>query len=103
MIRSTASDLESFPFCRLSNLKAELASFLAKASQLNSDNSNFDLLKWLSVHPGELPHWSTLCRMILLIQPSLAASEKVFSLLNNTFNEQQQGCLEDCVETSIML
>ena len=49
---------------------------------------------------GELPHWS---RMILLIQTSSAASERVFSLLNNTFNEQQQGCLEDYVETSIML
>ena len=55
-IQSTASDLESFPFCKLSNLKAELASYLAKASQLNSDNSNFDILKWLSMHAGELPH-----------------------------------------------
>jgi len=41
--------------------------------------------------------------MILLIQPSSAASERVFSLLNNTFNEQQQSCLEDYVEVSIML
>jgi len=75
----------------LSNLKAELANYLAKASQLSSDNSNFDLKRW-SACAGELPHCSMLCRMI---QPSLAASDRVFPLLNNTFNEQQQGCLED--------
>ena len=32
-----------------------------------------------------------------------ADSERVFSLLNNTFNEQEQGYLEDYVETPIML
>ena len=100
-IQPKTSDLDQmkvFPFVYL--IQSELASYLAKASQLNSDNSNLDLLEWWSVHTGELPHWSTLCRMI---QSSSATSERVFSLLNNTFDEQQQGCLEDYVETSIML
>ena len=34
---------------------------------------------------------------------STAASERVFSLLNNTLNEQQQGCLEDYIKTSVVL
>ena len=49
-IQPTASDLDQlkvFPFLEdsvvLSNLKVELPSYLAKASQVNSD---FDILKW---------------------------------------------------------
>ena len=38
-----------------------------------------------------------------VMQPSLAAAERVFSLLSNTFSEQQQSSLEDYVELSIML
>ena len=34
---------------------------------------------------------------------SLAASERVFSLLNAFFSDQQQSSLQDYVETSIML
>ena len=31
----------------LSNLKMELPSYLAKASQVNSENDNFNVLKWV--------------------------------------------------------
>jgi hypothetical protein len=50
-----------------------------------------------------LPTWSDTAKKILLIQPSSAAAERVFSLLRNTFNEQQNSCLEDYLETSLML
>ena len=38
-----------------------------------------------------------------MVQPSLAASERVFSLLNNTFGKRQNSSLEDYVESCIML
>ena len=41
--------------------------------------------------------------MVLLFQPSSAAAERVFSLLQNSFQEQQFSALEDYIETSIML
>ena len=37
----------------------------------------------------------------ILLQPSSAAVERVFLLLNKTFNDKQQSCLEDCTETSL--
>ena len=43
------------------------------------------------------------CKTALLIQPSSAAAERVFSLLNNSFKENQARALEDYIETSIML
>ena len=39
----------------------------------------------------------------LLLQPSSAATEWVFSLLSNSFKENQQNALEDYISTSVML
>ena len=43
------------------------------------------------------------CRLVLLVKPSLAAAERVFSLLNNAFHSQQESSLEDYLELSVML
>ena len=40
---------------------------------------------------------------MILVQPSSAAAEKVFSLLKASFNERQDGALQDYIETSLML
>ena len=40
---------------------------------------------------------------IILIQPSSAAAERVFSLLKVSFNERQDGALQDYIEASLML
>ena len=96
----TSSDLDQLkvlPFVvssELSNLKSELASYLAKASQVNAE-SDVKLLKWWETHASELPCWSSTFKKVLLIQPSSAASERVFLLLNNSFNDHQQNSLED--------
>ena len=42
-----------------------------------------------------LPHWSTPAQNVLLLQPSSAASERVFSLLNNCFSSRQECSLSD--------
>ena len=66
----------------LSNLKVELPSYLAKASQVNSD---FDILEWWKLHEAELPHWSSAVKKGLLLQPSSAASERVFFAIEQFF------------------
>lgn len=38
-----------------------------------------------------------------IVQPSSAASERAFSLLNSSFSQQQQHALQDYVQTSLML
>ena len=50
-----------------------------------------------------LPHWAEAAKKALLVQPSSAASERVFSLVNNTFGKTQNSSLEDYVESCIML
>ena len=50
-----------------------------------------------------LPNWAAAAKKAVLVQPSSAASERVFSLLNNSFGTKQNSCLEDYVEASITL
>jgi len=51
----------------------------------------------------KLVHWSAACKSILCLQPSSSAAEWIFSLLKNSFNEEQYSSLEDYIEASIML
>ncbi len=72
----------------------ELPSYLAKASQVNSENDNFNVLKWV----GSYMKMSYLVvKKVILVQPSSAASERFFffPLLQNLFDEKQQNCLEE--------
>ncbi|CAB3979446.1 DNA-directed primase polymerase [Paramuricea clavata] len=109
-IQPTAKDVDdlmAFPFLvdEIDHLKAELPAYLALAADVNAD---VNILEWWKNHssPGSdscLPHWSSAVQKVLLVQPSSATAERVFSMLNQSFGEQQQNALEDLVETTIML
>ena len=96
-------DDKIFPFftdSTIEDLKSELPVYLAKADGVSND---LEKTKWWQAHTNELPKWSSACKQVLLIQPSSAAAERVFSLLENSFSEKQARTLEDYIETSIML
>ena len=97
--------LAVFPFLKekLSGLKQELPLYLSKVVDLSESVESFDCLKWWKIHAKELPMWSGAAQMVLLVQPSSASSERVFSLLNSSFKDQQECSLQDYVETSLML
>ena len=69
----------------------------------NETSVDADKLEWWKNHAVQQPFWCTGCRAILLIQPSSATTEQVFSLLSNGFKENQQNALEDYISTSVML
>ena len=106
-IKPTASnidDLRIFPFFDadsiIDGLKGELPNYLATAEDISAE---FDVMEWWKRHEHELPHWSRACKTLVLVQPSSAAAERVFSLLANSFNERQTHSLEDYIEASVML
>ena len=105
-MRPTANsidDLAVFTFFNdpalLSQLKSELPEYLVKAD----DAADIAPLEWWDRQEHSLPHWSASVRKVILVQPSSAAAEKVFSLLKASFNERQDGALQDYMETSLML
>ena len=73
---------------------------MAKAADVDPTISKTD---WWSNHESELPNWSKASKLSLLFQPSSAAAKRVYSLLQNSFNDQQHSSLEDYIEASIML
>ena len=82
------------------HLLNELPTYLSEAADVDRD---FDQLHWWRLHATTLPHWSAAAKKMILIQPSSAAAERVFSLLKVSFGEQQEMALQDYVEASIML
>ena len=50
-----------------------------------------------------IPEFYSLFRDCALVTASSAGAERVFSLLTNTFGDQQLNCLEDYIETALML
>ena len=106
-LKPTAAEIDSlkaFPFLNnevvLRNLKSELPSYLAKA---DGTGAATDPIAWWKSHALDLPHWSKSAADILLVQPSSAAAERVFSLLNSSFGPQQDTSLNDYIESSLML
>ena len=84
----------------LGNLKSELPQYVAA---VEDPCATYSPLEFWKTHAASLPAWATAARKVLLIQPTSAASERVFSLLNSSFGQQQYSSLQDYIETSLML
>ena len=95
-------EFKAFPFLsdKLENLKLERPMYIAAAEDVSNMT---DVLEWWKTNESKLPHWAEACKHALLVQPSSAAVERVFSLLNNSFCKQQQRSMEDYIESSLML
>lgn len=108
-LRPTSASLEelrNFPFVNndatIANLAQELPLYIAAADGVNVACEE-DKVTWWAAHRDTLPHWCALVKKLLLIQPSSAAAERVFSLLSNAFTSQQDSALQDYLEASVML
>ena len=70
-----------------------------------------DKVKWWRQQSDNLPHWSSAVMKVLLVQPSSAAAERVFSaaaervfsILNSSFNDSQEHALVDYLQACVML
>ena len=105
-IKPSASEVDTllaFPFllsAHLADLKGELPAYLAKADGVDP---TFNCLEWWKQNTTSLPAWATAAKKVLVTQPSSAAAERAFSLLNSTFGDNQDNSLKDYIETSVML
>ena len=84
----------------IANLKLELPQYIAASEDTNPTYSPLEF--WRN-HEISLPTWASAAKKMVLVQPSSAACERVFSLMNNTFNHQQDCSLQDYIETSLMM
>ena len=78
-------------------MKSELPKYLAQCEDLDE---TYDVLQWWKSQELLLPHWATIAKSILAVQPSSAAVERAFSLFNSGFNDQQEQSLQDYIARS---
>ena len=60
------------------------------------------ILQWWNQRQHDLPRFSELARTVFSVSPSSAPVERVFSIYEALYGTRQ-FCLEDHVETSVML
>ena len=85
----------------IANFATELPLYLVATDGVMCDSEE-EKLVWWAAHRDTLPHWVALVRKLLLVQPSSAAAERVFSFLN-ALSPKQEGALEDYIEGSVMI
>lgn len=86
----------------IQGLTAELPRYLAVADGADLQTEE-EKLQWWSRNEANLPNWSSMVKKVLLVQPSSASAERVFSIMKNFFTNQQDAALEQTVEASVML
>ena len=99
---SYLDNLSIFPFLspQIPTLKEEFPLYVAASEDIDP---SYDPMHFWRQHEQSLPAWSQAARQVILIQPSSAASERVFSLLRNPFGERQNSALQDYIEASLMM
>ncbi|KAK3725851.1 hypothetical protein QZH41_014072, partial [Actinostola sp. cb2023] len=103
---ASVEELRKFSFLDddgiIQGLTAELPRYMAIADGTALETEEEKLL-WWSRNGATLPNWSSAVKKVLLVQPSSASAERVFSLMKNFFGNQQDAALEETVEASVML
>lgn len=93
----------------MDGLKRELPAYLTSAAQAPDFNkSDVDaytnnLLKWWRVNGASFPTWATAARIAFAISPNSASCERVFSLLENMYGDDQMSSLADQLRSALML
>ena len=104
--RASVEALRIFPFldndATIDGLVRELPQYIT-ATQDVAIECEGRKVEWWKVHEERLPNWSSAVKKVLLVQPSSAAAERVFSLLSASFHEQQENALSDYLQASVML
>ena len=84
------------PNPRESGVLVDVAAYLAASEDKSLD---YDTATFWKTHRSSLPTWATALSKVLLVQPSSAAPERIFS----TFGDQQYRSLQGYIEASLML
>jgi len=102
LLPKSFSDLKSLPFIT-KDMLLTMEKELAKYVQLATDYPDPDMLAWWRRFGHEIPTWASATKKALLLQPTSASCERVFSHLNGMLSIRQKSSCMDLVEASLML
>ena len=80
-----------------------VAKIKPRSERLNDKGKDtFSLHGWWRGNEDAVPAWSYVLRALLTNSPNSIPPERVFSILNDTFNDDQDSSLADYMEFSLM-
>ena len=77
----------------------EIPTYLVLAASFHNGD---DLHNFWKSNQAKIPTWASAFQRVSLIQPSSAAVERVFSILQNITSSSQSRLLEDALEATLM-
>ena len=91
-------------------MKSELVKYntIVKAikpleQRLKDDKDTFSLLEFWHANESEVPAFAYVLRAVLANAPNSIPPERVFSILNDTFEDDMDNSLADYIELSLQL
>ena len=99
----------------LKNMHAEIDVYNAKVTAIpdlsqreitardGTKTDSFEIEAWWKEARSSLPNFAVVLRAILCHSPHSCAVERLFSVLNNSFDEQQANAYSDYIELSLQL
>lgn len=89
-------------------LQRDLNLYMAAARGFTVDHSDVDafsvaVLGWWKNHGSSAGAWREAAEIVFSLTPNSASAERAFSLLKCMFGDNQERCLADLVQASIML
>ena len=74
-----------------------------RALRIQNGKDTFSLLGFWRANEAEVPAFSAVLRAVLANSPNSIPPERVFSILNDTFDDDQERALADYMELSLQL
>ena len=94
---------------KIQQMKAELPTYLQRVKEIPPYNErvvdgkdSFNLKRWWLGNCGDLPAWVIVMRAVLTNFPNSCPPERVFSILEDSFDDDQRRAYEDYLQLSLM-
>ena len=94
---------------KIQQMKAELPTYLQRVKEIPPYNErvvdgkdSFNLKRWWLGNCGDLPAWVIVMRAVLTNSPNSCPPERVFSILDDSFDDDQRRAYEDYLQLSLM-
>ena len=88
---------------RLLNRFQQLIKPLEQRRSAKTKKDTFSLIEWWRTNGDKVPAFKFVLRAVLANSPNSISPERVFSILNDTFDEDQKSALADYKELSLQL
>ena len=96
----------------ITKMKSEIATYNSKVKSIKplsqrrhpkTQKDTFDMGDWWRANGDSVPAFKYVLRAVLTNSPNSIPPERVFSILNNTFDDDQHRALADYMELSLQL